>query len=918
MHLNSSIYEQQYEKYLQNPNSVDRSWRTLFESWRDEGVGEEKPAQAEPVKEISVIYQTKEREKGLPDIRVYNLIQAYRTYGHLMARINPLQTNEPTEPKELKLETHGLTKQDLSLPFFTYAILPVEKAPLLNIVNALKTIYCSKVGVEYMGIHNPELEKWLQRKIEPTLFQSQLPLEQKQMILQQLNRSELMETFLHTKYVGQKRFSLEGGETLIPMLIGVLEKGDELGMVEFVIGMAHRGRLNVLCNILNKSYAEVFSEFDDNYVPQTLEGSGDVKYHKGFTSEVTLSNGHSVKVDLSPNPSHLEAVDPVVEGMTRAKQQLIQDRKRDKILPILIHGDAAIAGQGVVYETMQMYRLEGYETGGTLHLIINNQIGFTTLPEDGRSTLYCTDIAKAFGAPVFHVNAEDPETCVYVTELALELRQKFHCDVFVDLYGYRKYGHNESDEPAFTQPLEYKLIRSKRPIRDLYSEELIRQGVLEKYMADALEAEFKKGLNQALKDIKLEGPSKEIEEKVEEKETPDTHVDRETLNYIADRISIVPEGFNLHPKIGALIKERKEMALGEKPIDWGMGETLAYATLLLEGTPIRISGQDVQRGTFSHRHAVWMDQVVEKGYFPLQHLSSTQAPFEIYNSLLSENAVVGFEFGYSTANPKSLVIWEAQFGDFANGAQVDIDQFIATSEEKWGVKSSLVLLLPHGYEGQGPEHSSARIERFLSLCGHDNLRVHYPSTPAQLFHLLRLQMKLNDRKPLIVFTPKGLLRLPACVSSVEDLTKGEYQPVIDDPTTPKRVRKLIFCTGRIYYDLDAQRQKGDVKDLALVRIEQLYPLDIAGIKDVIAHYEPVDEFAWVQEEPMNMGAWSALAPQLVPLLPRGKELQYIGRPKSAATATGIPATHKREKASIFAEVFQKPNLKFQKDPVGKV
>ena len=913
MHLNSSIYEQQYEKYLQNPNSVDRSWRTLFESWN-----EDKPPQTEPVKEISVIYQTKEPKVGLPDIRVYNLIQAYRTYGHLMARINPLQANEPIEPKELKLETHGLAKQDLSLPFFTYALLPVEKAPLLNIVNALKTIYCSKVGVEYMGIHNPEMEKWLQRKIEPTLFQSQLPLEQKQMILQQLNRSELMETFLHTKYVGQKRFSLEGAETLIPMLSGVLEKGDELGMVEFVIGMAHRGRLNVLCNILNKSYAEVFSEFDESYIPTTFEGSGDVKYHKGFTSEVTLSNGHSVKVDLSPNPSHLEAVDPVVEGMTRAKQELIQDRKRDKILPILIHGDAAIAGQGVVYETMQMYRLEGYETGGTLHLVINNQIGFTTTPEDGRSTLYCTDIAKAFGAPVFHVNAEDPETCVYVTELALELRQKFHCDVFIDLYSYRKYGHNESDEPAFTQPLEYKLIRSKRPIRDLYSEELIRQGVLEKYMADALEAEFKKGLNQALKDIKLGGASKEIEEKIEIKEIPETHVDRETLNYLADRLSTLPEGFNIHPKIGALIKERKEMALGEKPIDWGMGETLAYATLLLEGTPIRISGQDVRRGTFSHRHAVWIDQTAEKGYSPLQHLSATQAPFEIYNSLLSENAVVGFDFGYSTVDPKALVIWEAQFGDFANGAQVDIDQFIATSEQKWGLKSGLVLLLPHGYEGQGPEHSSARIERFLSLCGHDNLRVNYPSTPAQLFHLLRLQMKLKDRKPLIIFTPKGLLRHPACVSRVEDLTRGEYQPVIDDPTNPKRVRKLIFCTGRIYYDLDGQRQKGDVKDLALVRIEQLYPLDTAAIKQVIAQYEPVEEFAWVQEEPMNMGAWSALAPQLVPLLPRGKELQYIGRPKSAATATGVHAAHKRENAAIFAEVFQKPNLKFQKDPVGKV
>lgn len=916
MNLNTSIYEEQYEKYLRSPHSVDPSWRTLFESWTDEQGGVKA---VEPIKEVSVIYQTKKGEETVPDIRVYNLIQAYRTYGHLMARINPLLKEDPPEPKELRLETHGLTKQDLSQPFLTYAILPEKKAPLLTIVNALKAIYCARIGVEYMGIHNPELESWLQRKIEPTLFKPQLSLDEKQMILQQLSRSELLETFLHTKYVGQKRFSLEGSETLIPMLSGVLEKGNQLGMGEFVIGMTHRGRLNVLCNILNKSYADVFSEFDEGYIPESFEGSGDVKYHKGFSSEVTLKDGSIVRVDLSPNPSHLEAVDPVVEGMTRAKQRLIGDEQREKILPILIHGDAAIAGQGVVYETLQMYRLEGYETGGTLHLVVNNQIGFTTFPEDARSTYYCTDIAKAFGAPVFHVNAEDPEGCVYVTELALELRQKFHCDVFVDLYCYRKYGHNESDEPAYTQPIEYKLIRNKKPIRDLYSEELIKKGVLEKYMAESLEAEFKKALNQALKDIKLGGGQpKERGAADANGETPTTAVDKETLEFIGERLSVVPEGFSLHPKLIPLIKERKEMAFGEKPIDWGMGETLAYGTLLLEGVPIRISGQDVRRGTFSHRHAIWMDQVQEKGYFPLQHLSKEQAPFEIYNSLLSENAVVGFEFGYSTSDPSSLVIWEAQFGDFANGAQVDIDQFIATSEQKWGQKSSLTLLLPHGYEGQGPEHSSARIERFLSLCGHNNLRVVYPTTPAQLFHLLRLQTKAKALKPLIVFTPKGLLRLPACVSSVADLTQGEFQTVINDPQEPKQIKKLIFCTGRIFYDLDAQRQKGEVRDIAIVRVEQLYPLDAEAIKNVISQYEPFEECFWVQEEPMNMGAWSSLAPQIAPLLPRGKELRYIGRERSAATATGIHAAHKRELAAILGEVFQKTNYKVQKDSIGKV
>lgn len=912
MFQNTPILEEQYEKYLRNPHSVDPSWRTLFESWKEE------PSPADKAPPVTVIYQTKKRGDEAPDLRVYNLIQAYRIYGHRMARFNPLEQEAPQEPKELKIESHGLSKQDLSQPFFTYGVLSEEKAPLLNILNALKTIYAGKIGIEYMGLDNPEMELWLQDKIEPTLFAPQLPIEEKQLILQQLNRSELLETFLHTKYVGQKRFSLEGGETLIPMLSGVLEKGNTLGIIEFVIGMAHRGRLNVLCNILNKSYAEIFSEFDESYLPQSFEGSGDVKYHKGFTSEVSLQNGVKVKVDLSPNPSHLEAVDPVVEGMVRAKQRLEGDKSKEKILPILIHGDAAITGQGVVYETLQMYRLKGYETGGTLHLVINNQIGFTTLPEDGRSTRYCTDIAKAFGAPVFHVNAEDPEGCVYATELALELRQKFHCDVFVDLYCYRKYGHNESDEPAYTQPIDYKLIRTKRPIRDLYSEELIKKGVLEKYMAEALEAEFKKALNQALKDIKLSTPPKEKEEDLPENEEANTRVEAETLRYIGERLGIIPEGFNLHPKLIALVGERQEMPFGERAIDWGMGETLAYATLLLEHTPIRISGQDVCRGTFSHRHALWMDQVEGKPYFPLQHLSSTQAPFEIYNSLLSENAVVGFEYGYSTADPSSLVIWEAQFGDFANGAQVVIDQFIATSEQKWGQKSGLVLLLPHGYEGQGPEHSSARIERFLSLCGHDNLWIVYPTTPAQLFHLLRLQMKRHNRNPLVVFTPKGLLRLPACVSSVEELTHGEFHPVIDDPMAPKKVRKLVFCAGRVYYDLDAQRQKLDVKDIAFVRIEQLYPFDAEAIKQVISQYEPFEECAWVQEEPMNMGAWSAVAPQLSRLLPRGKELIYIGRETSAAPATGIHSVHKRQLAKILAEVFQKSNLKFKQDPVGKV
>lgn len=915
---NQAIFDEQYAKWIREPMSVDRSWRELFTSLDKEEVEREEPFP-------SVIYQTKREVIQYPDVRVYNLIQAYRTFGHLLAKVNPLSEEVPRDPPELQLETHGLNKQDLSALFPTFGILPEEKAPLIKTIQALKAIYCDKIGYEYMFIRNPELKSWLQRRIEPETKESHLSIEQKQLILQQLDKSELLESFIHTKYVGQKRFSLEGAETLIPMLSAVLEAGSQKGVEEAVIGMAHRGRLNVLANILNKSYKEVFSEFVESYIPESFEGSGDVKYHKGFSAELKMAQSKKLKVDLSPNPSHLESVDPVVEGMVRAKQTLLDDEeRREKVLPILIHGDAALTGQGVVYETLQMYQLKGYTTGGTLHLVINNQIGFTTFPEDGRSTPYCTDIAKAFEAPVFHVNAEDPEGCVYATNLALEIRQKFHCDVFVDLVCYRKYGHNETDEPAFTQPLEYQIIRKKRPIRDLYREALIQQGVLEKYMAESLETEFKKGLNLALKSVqKVE--SKEVVEKEAPLFPPDqfkpfpTGVDREILEEIATKVSDVPEGFNIHPKIANLFKERfamvKEGSGGAK-IDWGMGETLAYGTLLLEGVPIRISGQDSCRGTFSHRQALWMDTMKEQGYIPLQHLSPSQARFQIYNSLLSEGAVLGFEYGYSTVDPKSLVIWEAQFGDFANGAQVTIDQFIATSEQKWGQKAGLVLFLPHGYEGQGPEHSSARIERFLQLCGHDNLCVVHPTTPAQLFHVLRRQKLKSIEKPLILFTPKGLLRHPECVSHLTDLTEGGFQEILDDPLQPKNVAKLVFCSGRIYYDIAGMRAKAQVKDMALIRVEQLYPLDEERIKEILEQYAGFQECIWVQEEPANMGAWSALAPQLAKLMPKGKELQYLGRARSAATATGIHTVHKRELASIMGALFAKYQLRVPHDEMG--
>lgn len=933
---NAPLIEEQYAKYLKNPNSVDASWQKLFAE-KDSGqpsLSAAAPPAAKPrtpcgppaataplKKDQSVIYQPKKEAEAGSDIRVYNLIEAYRTYGHLMAKTNPIRTHPIEEPHELRLETHGLSRQDLTTSFPTFGILPETTAPLLKIISTLKSIYCDKIGVEYKGLQRPELESWLQSHIEHSLFKVNLTIDQKQMILHQLNKSELLEAFLHTKYVGQKRFSLEGGETLIPMLSALIEAGANLGQEEFVLGMAHRGRLNVLSNILNKSYAEIFTEFDEAYIPDSYEGSGDVKYHKGFYSEIETQSRRKVKVDLIPNPSHLEAVYPVVEGEVCSLQVYNDDEKQEKVVPIVIHGDAAIAGQGVVYETLQFCNLRGYSTGGTIHFVINNQIGFTTLPEDARSTPYCTDIAKAFGAPVFHVNAEDPEGCVYATILGIELRHKFHCDVFIDLNCYRKYGHNEADEPAFTQPLEYQLIRKKKPIREIYREELIHQGVLEKYMAETMETEFKKSLQQALQSVKVPEKKEEGSAVPDINSRPDhealfkpmeTGVSKKILQEAALRICTIPPGFNIHPKLVHLIKERLAMVTEgneAKPIDWGMGETLAYASLLWEGVHVRISGQDCCRGTFSHRHAMLMDQIEEKAYYPLKHLKAGQGRFDIYNSPLSEYGVLGFELGYTLGYPDALVIWEAQFGDFANGAQLVIDQFLVSGEQKWAQTTGLVLFLPHGYEGQGPDHSSGRIERFLQLAGHENIRVVYPTTPAQLFHLLRRQILNPVRKPLFVFTPKGLLRHPDCVNVLDDFTHGSFQEILDDPLKPAQVNKLVFCTGRIYYDLMAARAKTKSRDIAFVRIEQLYPLYTEKLKEIIDEYEGFKECIWVQEEPANMGAWEFIRPQLNDLLPPGKQIKYIGKPRSATTAVGSHALHKREHTALMNAIFKEYDIR---------
>lgn len=886
---NASFIEEMYETFQKEKSKEDPTWRRYFSEL------ENSPEEAS---------HTGSCDEEL----IRNLIQAYRRYGHLFANINPIALEPPTMPAQLKLERLGFSQADLHRDFPTHHLLQKSEAPLSEILNALKQIYCRTIGYECTELDNPELEKWIQQQIETPQHREKISIDQKKMILQQLNKSELLETFLHTKFPAQKRFSIEGGETLIPMLESVVEIGGKKGIESIYIGMAHRGRLNVLSNLLNKSYSDIFSEFNEEYIPSEKEGSSDVKYHKGFRTSVETPEGQKVKITLAPNPSHLEAVDPVVEGMTLAKQIELQDIQKEKVLPLLIHGDAAISGQGIVYETLQLYRLPGYSSGGTLHFIINNQIGFTATPEETRSTRYCSDIAHAFSAPVFHVNAEDPEACVFVTNLALEIRQKFHCEVFIDLNCYRKYGHNEGDEPAFTQPLEYQLIRKKRPIREIYRDQLIKEGITEKHIVDKLEKEFTDSLQHALSNGKTISPTSSTEHthangKQEEHQAIVTAVPQKKLEEISKCAFKIPEEITIHSKLRNLIKEREGMISEKKQIDWGTAEHLAYATLLFEGYSVRISGQDSERGTFSHRHAIWIDQNKEHVYVPLAHLSKNQGRFDVLNSSLSEYGIVGFEYGYSVESPKTLVIWEAQFGDFCNAAQITIDQFISTGEQKWGQKSGLTFFLPHGYEGQGPEHSSGRMERFLALAGCNNLRITNPTTPAQLFHLLRKQALDNIKKPLIVFTPKGLLRHPACKSHIDALTEGAFEEVISEKPSKEKIQQIIFCSGRIYYDLIEERKKRGIKDVAFIRIEQLYPLNMNLVSQIIRGFPDVKQYMWAQEEPQNMGAWTFMQATLQSALPNHAVLQYRGRAISASPAVGSHFIHKKQYEELMNSIF---------------
>ena len=884
-----------YKQYLNDNNSVDIGWQKFFEGFEFARTN---------FKDNGEIPQNVRKE-----FNVINLINNYRSRGHLFTQTNPVRERRQYSPT-LDIQNFGLESSDLEVVFQAGTQIGIGPAKLKDIVAHLKQTYCQSIGAEFMYIRTPEIIKWLQDKMEGSKNTPNFSLDEKKVILNKLNQAVVFENFLHTKFVGQKRFSLEGAETVIPALDAVCEKGADMGIEDFVIGMAHRGRLNVLANILNKTYKDIFTEFEGRLSEDSVF-DGDVKYHMGYSSDLLSNNGKRVHLSLTPNPSHLEAVDPVVEGIVRAKIDHTHKGDNTKICPILIHGDAALAGQGIVYEVIQMSQLEGYKTGGTIHVVVNNQVGFTTNYLDGRSSTYCTDVAKVVLAPVFHVNGDDVEAVVFISQLAMEFRQKFHRDVFIDILCYRKYGHNEGDEPRFTQPLLYKAIAKHPNPREIYSQQLLAQGSIEASLAKEMEQNFKNMLQEKLDEAKqvekakitsfLDGQWKGIQMAGSNdfEKSPDTAVDKKTFTDIAKKISLLPSDKKFFNKIESIFKERTAM-IEKDNYDWAMGELMAYATLLNEGHQVRFTGQDVERGTFSHRHAIVTVEDSEEEYVPLNNIGA-KAKLDIYNSLLSEYGVLGFEYGYAMAAPNTLAIWEAQFGDFFNGAQIIIDQFITSSEYKWRRMNGLVMLLPHGYEGMGPEHSSARMERFLQQCAENNIQVVNCTTPANQFHVLRRQLKRTFRKPLICFTPKKLLRYPTCVSSLKDFTSVNFQEVIDDATANiKSVKKIAFCSGKIYYDLIEAKEKSGADDVAVVRVEQLYPTPRKQVNEILSKYKNAKDYYWVQEESENMGAWSHIMRHLNDL-----KLKYIGRHESASPATGYSKLHNQQQQDIVNKLFEK-------------
>jgi 2-oxoglutarate dehydrogenase E1 component len=903
--MDVSAAEHLYQQFIQDPNSVSADWQRFFAGF-----------------EFARKSYDLDNAVGIPsnfqkEFDVINLINAYRKNGHLFTKTNPVRERRRYSPT-LDIENFNLNHADHGTVFQAGTLIGIGPAKLSDIVEHLSATYCQSIGVEYMYIRRPDVIEWFQKKLEGNRSQPAFSIDDKKAILRKLNQAVVFEQFLDKKFPGQKRFSVEGAEALIPALDVAVETGSTLGIQEFVMGMAHRGRLNVLANIFNKTYKDIFTEFaGKDYEDQDLEG--DVKYHMGHTSYAKCDNGKEVKMNLCPNPSHLETVDPVAEGIARAKIDRKYAGDDSKLCTVLIHGDAAIAGQGVVYEVIQMAKLDGYRTGGTVHIVINNQVGFTTNYLDARSSIYCTDVAKTTLSPVFHVNGDDVEAVAHVMQIAMEFRQTFKGDVFVDLLCYRKYGHNEGDEPRFTQPILYKIIEKHPNPLELYRQKLLGQGVVEKELVLEMEEQFKQILQERLDE------SKEVEKaKITQfladtwegyrfarpedfEKSIDTGVSEKNLKELAKSITTLPEGHKFFRKMVKIVQDRNDMVFKTDTLDWGMAEHLAYASLLVEGFPVRLSGQDCERGTFSHRHAVLKVEDSEVEYVPLNNLKKDQAQFNVFNSLLSEYAVMGFDYGYAFGSPKTLTMWEAQFGDFVNGAQIIIDQFLCSAEEKWKGMNGLVLLLPHGYEGQGAEHSSARMERFLNVYANYNIQVVNCTTPANFFHVIRRQMKREFRKPLVIFTPKSLLRHPRCVSSLKDLATGRFQEVIDDATAdPKAVERVVLCQGKIYYELLEEKERIGDKSVALIRLEQIEPLPRKQLQALIAKYGRDKNWTWVQEEPENMGAWSHLL-----RVWRDVQLDVICRPPSGTPATGSGVRHRAVQARLISKVFEK-----EAQPIG--
>jgi 2-oxoglutarate dehydrogenase E1 component len=909
---NATFIEDLYEQYLENPELVEQSWRVKFNSFRNGShdmahrpIVERFANLAVPTSGRLAKLQGFTEESVRKQAAVSRLINHYRVCGHQIAKNNPLG-NDSTIPADLKPAYYGLSEPDMDTVFDTGTLYGENKLPLRKIIATLKEIYCGNIGTEYMHIVNTDIKRWIKNHLESP--RPSLSPEKQRSLLQQLTAAEGIERYLHRRYVGQKRFSLEGGESFIPILNELIQQAGSQQVKEMVIGMAHRGRLNVLINVLGKCPSALFGEFEGEHTSTLGVLSGDVKYHMGFSSDIETPGG-MVHLALAFNPSHLEIINPVVEGSVKARQDRRGKGSINSVIPILVHGDASFAGQGIVMETLNMAETRAFHTGGSIHIVINNQIGFTTSnPFDARSTLYCTDVANMIQAPVFHVNGDDPEAVLYVTQLALEYRMTFNKDVVIDLICYRRLGHNEADEPAATQPLMYKKIRAHLTTRQIYAEKLIKEKVVTEPEAALMEQDYPRQLElgciipqmvtdtsqaYAKKWHKYFGVSWDI--------ACDTTVSLDRIRFCNERLLRLPPNFELHPRVAKVMENRAKMAAGAMPIDWGFGENMAYATLLMENHNLRLIGQDVGRGTFSHRHAMLHNQRNGKLYVPLKHLDTEQGRPQIFNSLLSEAGVLGFEYGYSSSEPDGLVIWEAQFGDFANGAQVLIDQFISSGEAKWGRLSGLVMLLPHGLEGQGPEHSSARIERYLQLCADQNIQVCVPTTPAQIFHLLRRQVLRPYRKPLIVMSPKSLLRHKLAVSSLEDFTAGQFQAVIGeiDPLKLKQITRLIFCSGKVYYDLLEERREAGLKHVAIVRIEQLYPFPNQLFKAEITKYAHVKDVIWCQEEPKNQGAWYQSRHHFTDHLLSGMNLQYCGRSASAAPAVGHFTDHIKQQQEVI-------------------